>query len=175
MAKQICFILGGCIAALVSLSTQAEIHIATQDKAEVKPVAQVAVAATVETPAAPVLPTKFQTQLILHTAEELKELLIKAEKLVNGETQYSTSEPIAVILHGEEILSFVRSNYRENKQLVDLAARLDAFRVIDIKVCQRWMGGNQIQAGDLPPFIEPVPWGAAEVKRLEQEDGYAFF
>lgn len=124
--------------------------------------------------AAPLLPTKFQAQITLHSPEELQTLLLQAEKIANGETQYSTSEPIAIVLHGEEIRAFARSNYRDNKELVDLAARLDAFKVVDIKVCQRWMGGNGFQAGDLPPFIEPVSWGAGEVKKL-QEEGYAFF
>ena len=117
---------------------------------------------------------KLQADVSIHSTEELRSLLEKAEKIANGETQYNTQEPIAVVLHGEEIKAFVRSNYRDNKELVDLAARLDAFNVIDVKVCQRWMGANGITAGDLPPFLEPVPWGAGERKRLQQA-GYGYF
>jgi uncharacterized protein len=117
---------------------------------------------------------KLQANVALHTLAELKKLLEQAEKIANGETQYSTDEPIAVVLHGEEIKAFVRSNYRENKALVDLAARLDAFNVIDVKVCKRWMGANGIMANQLPPFVEPVPFGAGERDRLEKA-GYAYF
>lgn len=117
---------------------------------------------------------KFQADVALHTLEELKKLLLQAEKIANGETQYNTDEPIAVVLHGEEIKAFVRSNYRSNKELVDLAARLDAFNVIDVKVCKRWMGANGIMANQLPPFVDPVPYGAGERDRL-QKAGYAYF
>ncbi len=117
---------------------------------------------------------KLQANVALHTLAELRSLLEQAEKIANGETQYSTDEPIAVVLHGEEIKAFMRSNYRENKALVDLAARLDAFNVIDVKVCKRWMGANGIMANQLPPFVEPVPFGAGERERLEKA-GYAYF
>jgi len=122
----------------------------------------------------PVTMQKLQADVAIHSTEELRSLLEKAEKIANGETQYNTEDPIAVVLHGEEIKAFLRSNYRDNKSLVDLAARLDAFNVIDVKVCQRWMGANGITAGDLPPFLEPVPWGAGERKRLQQA-GYGYF
>lgn len=119
-------------------------------------------------------PQKLQADVALHTLAELKQLLEQAEKIANGESQYNTDEPIAVVLHGEEIKAFVRSNYRSNKALVDLAARLDAFNVIDVKVCQRWMGANGIMKDQLPPFVEAVPFGAGERQRLENA-GYAYF
>jgi intracellular sulfur oxidation DsrE/DsrF family protein len=46
--------------------------------------------------------------------------------------------------------------------------------VIDVKVGERWMGANGIMANDLPPFVEPVPFGVGEVKRLKAV-GYAYF
>lgn len=117
---------------------------------------------------------KLQADIALHTLVELKQLLQQAEKIANGKSQYNTDEPIAVVLHGEEIKAFMRSNYRSNKELVDLAARLDAFNIIDVKVCKRWMGANGIMESQLPPFVEAVPFGVAERNRLE-EAGYAYF
>ena len=117
---------------------------------------------------------RLQADIALHTLSELQQLLEQAENIANGGTEYNTNEPIAVVLHGEEIKAFLRSNYRMNKSLVDLAARLDAFNVIDVKVCKRWMGANGIMPNDLPPFVEPVPFGAAERDRLEAA-GYAYF
>lgn len=119
-------------------------------------------------------PQKLQALVQLHTAEELRSLLSRAEQIANGEAEYNTDEPIALVLHGQEIEIFKRSNYRDNKELVDLAARLDAFNVVDLKVCQRWMGENNLSEGDLPPFLEAVPFGGDEVRRL-QGVGYAFF
>lgn len=120
------------------------------------------------------VPQKLQADIALHTLAELRQLLEQAEKIANGESQYNIDEPIAVVLHGEEIKAFIRSNYRSNKALVDLAARLDAFNVIDVKVCKRWMGANGIMVNQLPPFVEAVPFGVAERNRLEKV-GYAYF
>ena len=117
---------------------------------------------------------KLQADIALHTLSELKQLLEQAEEIANGKSQYNTDEPIAVVLHGEEIKAFVRSNYRSNKALVDLAARLDAFNIIEVKVCKRWMGANGIMENQLPPFVESVPFGAGERDRL-QKAGYAYF
>ena len=117
---------------------------------------------------------KLQADVALHTLAELKQLLEQAEKIANGESQYNTNEPISVVLHGEEIKAFVRRNYRSNKALVDLAARLDAFNIIEVKACKRWMGANGIMENELPPFVEAVPFGAGERERLEKA-GYAYF
>lgn len=119
---------------------------------------------------------KLQANVVLHSLDELKQLLVQAEKISNGEgdAEYSRGNPIAVVLYGEEIQAFVRSNYRTHKELVDLAARLDAFNVIEVKVCQQWMGDNGIKADELPPFVESVPVGAGERVRLEKS-GYAYF
>lgn len=119
---------------------------------------------------------KLQANVVLHSLDELKHLLIQAEKISNGESEveYSRANPIAVVLYGEEIQAFVRSNYRTHKKLVDLAARLDAFNVIEVKVCQQWMAENGIKPNELPPFVEPVPVGAGERARLEKT-GYAYF
>lgn len=119
-------------------------------------------------------PQKLQALVQLHTADELRSLLARAEQIANDEAEYNTDEPIALVLHGREIEIFKRSNYRDNKELVDLAARLDAFNVVDLKVCRRWMGENNLTEGDLPPFLEAVPFGGDEVRRL-QGVGYAFF
>ncbi|GGY52697.1 hypothetical protein GCM10011297_26870 [Bacterioplanes sanyensis] len=119
-------------------------------------------------------PQKLQALVELHTADELQQLLSRAEQIAGGEGQYRTEEPIAIVLHGQEIQLFKRSQYSTHKSLVDLAARLDAFNVVDLKVCQRWMGDHGVVAEELPAFLEPVPFGGAEVQRL-QEAGYAFF
>lgn len=119
-------------------------------------------------------PQRLQALVQLHTAEELRSLLARAEQIANGADEYNTKDPIALVLHGAEIAIFKRSNYRDNKELVDLAARLDAFNVVDLKVCRRWMGENNLTEGDLPPFLEAVPFGGDEVQRLDGA-GYAYF
>lgn len=130
-------------------------------------------ATTTVAPAA-VVEHKLQANIVLHTLAELEQLLVQAEVIASDKTQFNLKQPIAVVLYGEEIRAFIRSNYRTNKELVDLAARLDAYSVIELKVCQHWMGENTIKADELPSFLEPVPVGAEEKSRLQQA-GYAYF
>lgn len=113
-------------------------------------------------------PQKLQATVKLHTADELRSLLQRAEQIANGESKYNIQEPVALVLHGAEIDIFRRKNYRDNKSLVDLAARLDAFNIVDLKVCERWMGENGVLQSDIPPFLETVPFGPDEVKRLSK-------
>ncbi len=80
-------------------------------------------------------------------------------------------EPVIVVLHGTEATAFTRLGYARNRELVDRAAMLDAYRLIDVRMCQTWMTNNGIEAGDIPAFIETVPFAPEEIRRLEAE-GY---
>lgn len=79
--------------------------------------------------------------------------------------------PIALVLHGPEIEMFAIKNYPQHQDIVDKAARLDALGQIEVKMCRQKMGELHITEQDIPAFIETVPFGPDEVKRLE-EKGY---
>lgn len=111
----------------------------------------------------------------VHTLEEMRELLSRAEHVSrkhpvdpadSGETA-----GIALVLHGPEIEFFANKNYEQYKEVVDLAARLDAYQVIDVKICRETMQDLGLESRDLPPFVEEVPYGPDEVERLRRE-GY---
>jgi len=121
----------------------------------------------------PLQPQRYQGLLNLHTPEELTLLLARADAAAQA-VDYQAGNPVELVLHGDEIGLFERSHYRENKELVDTAARLVAFNVVDIKVCRRWMASHEITADDLPPFVQLVDDGPAEVRRMEFE-GYVSF
>lgn len=110
-------------------------------------------------------PNAHLAQLHAHTPEELASILDQAETWANGRSEYPT-QPIAIVLHGNEANAFVKQNYAMYRALVDKAARLDAFNVVDIKICETWMGINQVRREQLPPFIDTVPFGPGEEKRL---------
>ena len=120
------------------------------------------------------IPALFQARINEHSADEMLALLQRAEKIASGQDVYRTREPVMLVLSGDEIELFKRDNYRDNKALVDLAARLDAFNIIDVKVCRHWTGQRGIELTDLPPFIEGVSSADQENKRLEKA-GYAYF
>lgn len=82
-----------------------------------------------------------------------------------------TSEPVVVILHGDEALPFTRSRYAENRSLVDRTALLDAYRLLDVRMCRTWMQENGISDNDLLPFVDTVDFAPEEARRLTAE-GY---
>lgn len=100
-----------------------------------------------------------------HNADELLGILNEAEAWADKRDNY-LEEPIAIVLHGDEAKPFVRENYKQFSQLVDKAAKLDAFKVVDIKICETWMGFNGVKRDQLPPFVDTVPYGPGEEQKL---------
>ncbi len=106
-----------------------------------------------------------------HSIEELQALLQRAEEITQAGTEDLEDLEIVMILHGPDINWFTLENYNDNKELVDLAKRLDTFDIIDLKVCETAMESLDIDQSQIPTFIEPVPYAPNEIKRLS-DDGY---
>ncbi|MCG8611946.1 MAG: hypothetical protein MI864_15580 [Pseudomonadales bacterium] len=117
---------------------------------------------------------RYVARIELHTPEEIEALFGKASQLIEDGEHYSGGEPIAFILHGPEIGIFAKSNFQKYRSLVRQAAELDAFNVIDLKVCEYYLQKLNISPADLPPFVETVPFGPTEEKRLLNQ-GYVHF
>lgn len=105
-----------------------------------------------------------------HSREELEALLQRAQEISQLKSENYDQLEIVLILHGPDIDWFTRQNYDQNKNLVDLAARLDAFNIIDLKVCESTMINRNVNREELPPFIESVPYAPDEINRLLQEN-----
>ncbi len=106
-----------------------------------------------------------------HSIEELEALLVRAEEVSQTHPADFEDLEIVMIIHGPDIDLFTNHNYAENKQLIDLAARLDAYDVIDMKVCEKTMSLLGVDRQDIPSFIESVPYAPTEIKQRLQE-GY---
>lgn len=118
----------------------------------------------------------FVAAIELHTTVELHAVLERADQLlVDGVALQSQPASVTFVLHGPEVRSLLRQNYLEHKATVDLAARLSALGVVDIKACETWMGGNGVNPDNLQPFVGTVNYGPREVSRLVEEEGYIFF
>jgi len=119
---------------------------------------------------------RYIADVELHTAAELATLLQRAESLVlDGELPLDGVPRVAFVLHGPEVRVLLRQSYRENKDLVDLAASLSALGVVEIKACETWMGGQRVDPESLQPFVQTVPYGPAEERRLVKKEGYIRF
>ncbi|WP_157954451.1 hypothetical protein [Saccharospirillum mangrovi] len=127
-----------------------------------------------ESPSLEVGDEHWMAYLQAHTAEEVSAILGRAESLLDSADGYPSQTPIALILHGDETWAFLKSNYSTNRALVDQAARLEAYNVIDVQVCETWMRDNDVSADQLPPFVSTVPYGP-DVERELEAQGYDHF
>ena len=99
-------------------------------------------------------------------------LILETLEAAINDNQANGLPPIVMMLHGNQAHRFVRRNYEENKSLVDQTAKLAAYGILDVKICETWMRGNNYTNQDLFPFINSVPLGSAELERLSEEEGY---
>lgn len=114
---------------------------------------------------------RYVFDVVLHKPEEITALLKRAQELAYTLPEGGDFPGVALVLHGPEIEFFAQKNYEQYKSIVDLAARLDANKVIDVKICRTMMGKLNLKPDDMPAFIEQVPYGPDEVERLKRE-GY---
>lgn len=105
--------------------------------------------------------------VVLHNKDDILKMLRRAEALAMTPNPAERPRQIALVLHGPEIEHFRISSYGENREIVDLAAKLDAFNVIDIKMCNTAMDQLEVNRQEVPAFIEIVPYGPKEVERLQ--------
>jgi uncharacterized protein len=119
-------------------------------------------------------PLRAVLDISVHTLEELKVLLDRAEQLAMRPQAQGAEASVVLVLHGPEVAFFSIRNYEKYKDIVDQAARLDAFDVVDVKICQTMLDMQGIERADIPAFIEQVPLGPDEVERLRQQ-GYVTF
>ncbi len=119
---------------------------------------------------------KYLVEIELHTEAELLGALQRSEQLLDeGKINRHSPSPVRFVLHGPEARILLLQNYQRYKATVDLAARLSAFGVVDLKVCKTWMGGAGVNPEELPPFVGTVPYGPAEIERLMKEEDYIYF
>lgn len=106
---------------------------------------------------------------------EVEAALKRAEAFYLASDPLVSNPPIALVLHGPEVEIFFRKNYRRYKSIVDLAARLTAFQVVDIKICRTRLRFLQKSEASLLPFVGTVAFGPDEIARLTEEEGYVRF
>jgi len=117
----------------------------------------------------------YLARIQLNSPEEVQAALLRAEQIyLQGELPTDLG-PVAFILHGPEVAIFFRDNYSRFKPIIDLAARLSAFQVIEVKVCETRMGVMGRDRSELFPFVGTVPFGPGEVQRLLEDKRYVYF
>lgn len=113
--------------------------------------------------------------LIKHnSASEVEMLFERASMLADEVDNLSAHEPIVFVLHGDEAHAFRHTNMERYKSLLALAEKLEQRNIIDIRVCETWMRINGVERSELPSFVDTVPLGPAEERRLVSK-GFLYF
>ena len=123
-----------------------------------------------------VSPARFVADIELETSAEFVQLLQRAsELLVDGALPQDGAATVSFVLHGPVITDLLRQNYAARRQLVNLAASLSALQVVEIKVCETWLGKHGLSAEQLQPFVQTVSYAPGELRRLKEEKNYLDF
>lgn len=109
----------------------------------------------------------FMFRVTLHSAKEIDSMLTRAETLSHQIDIDKSQSGIALVLHGPEIEIFNKKNYGKYRHIVDKAKRLNAEHIIAVKLCRTKMKELHMRDQDVPSWIEIVPYGPDEEKRLE--------
>ncbi|WP_165787138.1 hypothetical protein [Pseudohalioglobus lutimaris] len=118
---------------------------------------------------------RYVADIELQTDADLSALLSRAEQLlIDGELSQQDGA-LVLVLHGPVLRSLLRPNYARNKTLVNQAASLSALGLLEVKACRTWMGANGVNEEQLQPFVKVVSYGAGEVTRLVEQQGYIAF
>lgn len=117
----------------------------------------------------------YVARILSDSPQEVADALARAEKLYSEGQLPAGANPISIILHGPEVEIFFKDNYDEYKKIVDLAARLSAFGVVDVRVCETQSGIMGRSRSSIHSFIGTVPFGPTEVQRLLDQRNYVYF
>lgn len=118
---------------------------------------------------------RFLAEITVNSVEEVAQALRRAEQLFEQGAVDAETGPATFILYGPEVSVFLKDNYQSNKAIVGLAARLSAFKVVDIRVCEIRLGLMGVDESAIQPFVNTVPFGPREVDRLLKEENYSYF
>jgi len=114
----------------------------------------------------------YVADISVHSAADMRSVLNRVDRLISMPRAADQPANIALILHGPEIDFFNIDNYHRYRSIVDQAARLDAYNVIDIRMCETMMKERGLSKSKVPGFIDFVPDGEVEVRKLKG-NGYA--
>jgi intracellular sulfur oxidation DsrE/DsrF family protein len=103
------------------------------------------------------------------------EALLRVEAYYEQQGFTESHPPVTFVIFGPPVAIFFKTNYSDNKQIVDLAARLTALQVIDVRVCEFSYQATGLDSKNLLPFVSTVPFGPDEVTRLVEEERYNYF
>lgn len=117
----------------------------------------------------------YVARILNDSPGEIADALSRAESLYSDGKLPQGANPISIILYGPEMGILFKDNYEEYKGIVDLAAKLSAFGVVGVRVCETQTGIMRRSRSSIHSFIGAVLFGPAEIKCLLNQQSYVYF
>ena len=124
--------------------------------------------------AEPYKPLKVVYDVAVNNTSALENVLARASHLsiITGADPMEGS--IIIVLHGPEVAFFVKDDYEVYKNIVDRAKSLTVGGIIKIMMSKLALNVRGLSSDDIPKFIKIVPFGDAEIARLQTKDRHAY-
>lgn len=122
-------------------------------------------------PQDPIQQQRYVGHLTVSSVPELEDYLNRVEQDFQKET---SDGPVVLVLHGQEINSFIVDNYARYQSVVEKSTDLTARGYVQIEICERWLDSNNVERYRLQPFVKTVQNGPARIRELRQQN-YTYF
>ena len=119
-------------------------------------------------------PLRVVYDVAVDSPEAVNNVLARASHM----SQITGADPlegsIVLILHGNEVAFFNRDEFETYRDIVDRARSLTVGGVIKIKISELALKVRGMSAKDVHSFLEVVPFGDAEIARLQAQEEHAY-
>jgi len=123
----------------------------------------------------PLYPPGFLARIDQNSPKEVEQALKRAEELYFSQPDPLSIPTLSFVIHGPEVEIFVRDNYKKYKNINDLAARLTALGIINLRVCETRLSSLNHSKSSLFPFVGTVKLGPKEERRLIKKEKFKYF
>ena len=120
------------------------------------------------------LPLRVVYDVAVDTPEAVDNVLARASHLSNMTGADPLEGSIVLVLRGGEVAYFAKDEYATHKQLVERARSLSVGGIIKIKMSELALKVRGMSPDDVHEFIEIVPFGDAEIARLQIKESHAY-
>ncbi|MDH3527577.1 MAG: DsrE family protein [Gammaproteobacteria bacterium] len=121
-----------------------------------------------------ILPLRVVYDVAVDTPEAMDNVLARASHLSNMTGADPLEGSIVLVLHGSEVAFFTKDEYATYKQLVERARSLSVGGIIKIRISELALKVRGMSSNDIHDFIKIVPFGDAEIARLQIKESHAY-
>lgn len=119
-------------------------------------------------------PIRVVYDVAVDSPEAVNNVLARASHMSNITGADPLEGSIVLVLHGNEVMFFAKDDYETYRSVVDRAKNLSVGGIIRIKVSELALKVRGMSGADVHEFIEIIPFGDAEIARLQTRDKHAY-